>query len=453
MREKLAVLSSGVITFILFTAVTTAANVPDLNAWLNSNPKVRASIKWVTKANTPLAYTSWSPQQRSDLQASFARAWNDQPSIAADPPNNLFKGTGAEESISVFTEADAWKLYTENIGTSLAIEVGRRVPWSIKTYSSEALDALFAAGITYEWDAKYNGYRIVTEKGHGRFTPSPPHKVLEFLKQNGIITLAKPTVPFIPTPVNPAVVKNAPVRPAIDPNIKVTAPNTKVADNLVTRQTVIAKMFTWNRANTIHFFGGTDAANMLAIYKYNGFPNLRNVLLAASTFTDAYYLPGCRGVSSFLRGMLNTVNIPVTMKNCCGHSCTYFPSETQYLTHGDDLFGTFGSISKWGTPEIPSSEFLISSSKYNQWLGIVTQETFKDSSQCSNVGRQPLELSIKYLTKPMLEKYCESGAKRSTTGPFFKIFSKIYTIEQLDAMGIWAKMDAKIASKGGCSKL
>lgn len=452
-RESLIIIVCILVVIITAPPIARAGDEPEVEKWLNANPKIRDSVKWLGEGNTAVSYKAWTASQKADLQAAFAKAWNDQPSGLPDVPTNLFKGTGSASAITVLSPSDAWKTYISLIAASLSAEVGNRVPWSVLSYSSESLAILFDAKMTFEWDSSRKGYRVLTGTGNGWFTPSPPDKAIGFLKQNSIINLRKPTPPQIPAAIDPSKIPQMTARPPLTPNPNITAPAIKIAEPPPTRQMVIANLIEWMRRNTQHFPGGSDAANMLKIFKYNGYPTLSSILAAKNPATERFYIAGCWGVSGFISGVLRPVNIPVTTKNCCGHSCTSFPADSLFLSHGDDVYGTFSNLTPWQTPEFPSAELLVSAGQYNKWLGVVSQETFSDSSQCDNVGRQPLELSIKYLTTPLLQTYCESGAKRSTTGPFFKTFSKIYTIEQLDAMGIWAKMDAKIAAKGGCSKL
>lgn len=457
------------LTFLLlfFSARSVFAfdTAPNLETWLNANTKIRDSIKWLMPNSDKIQqpYASWVPQQKAYLQAAFEKAWNDQPSGLPDPPNNLYKDKSSENAArTVLTPIDAWNFYAAYVATSLSMEIGGRVPWSIKGYTPEALAILFNAERLYNWDVDLKGYSINPEKT-GRYTPAPPEKVLVFLQQIGVVTLKKSAVPITIAPG----IRTTP--PRIESNPTITAPKTTVIDisklslfATPARQRAMAKLFDWFRNNTRHFTGSIDAANFINIWGYNGYPTLSTSIAVKDPNSYSPKDPkgrsimgGCWGTTGFLSGVLRLINIPAGLRNACGHAVPFFPSEGRALTHGDDLYGglSFG-YGSGGDFDFPSNALLITDSQYNQWLGVVSQPMFSDSSQCVNVGRQTRELTIKHLTRNLLEIYCDdkASAKSHSTGDVAGLFKGIYTASQLEGMSLWQNMDSKIAKLGGCGK-
>ena len=89
--------------------------------------------------------------------------------------------------------------------------------------------------------------------------------------------------------------------------------------------------------------------------------------------------------------------------------------------------------------------------QFDAWFGAGVSNT----AQCQNVGRRPIELSLTYLPTYLLKAYCTDMATAKThgAGGVYDLFKNFYTVAQLEAMNLWGKMDAKIASLGGCAHL
>jgi hypothetical protein len=102
-------------------------------------------------------------------------------------------------------------------------------------------------------------------------------------------------------------------------------------------------------------------------------------------------------------------------------------------------------------PPMPISEILINQAQFDAWFGPAVSAT----SQCNNVGRRTLDLSLTYLPTYLLKAYCQdiAGGKTHSDGAVFNLYKNLYTVAQLEAINLWGKMDTKIASLGGCSHL
>lgn len=69
-----------------------------------------------------------------------------------------------------------------------------------------------------------------------------------------------------------------------------------------------------------------------------------------------------------------------------------------------------------------------------------------ESCSAGNVGRVPAELSLKYIPKYLIQDYkedIEEGKSRSE-GAVFENCSCNYTVEELEEMGLWKRLDKKL---------
>lgn len=386
--------------------------VPDVEAWLASNPTVRDAIVWETPSGTQ-DYPSWSASRKKDLRDVFSAMWNGTILLLADPPRNMASLADQDFPATVLSETDAWSLFVAHVGQSLAVEIGRWVTWSLTTYSWDALSLLLDSRQMFRWHAGRNGYDI-REEGSSAFgtgvVPAPPWTTLEFLYRNYLY-------------------------------------------NCLSRLAIIRRVLDWCRDNLRHFQGGIEARNMEDQWQYRGCPPVSRIL-AGTPFPGgggpgiAHRTAGCWGTTAFLRAILRVVNIPVKLEDHVRHSMPNFISEGKYLSHGDD---PYSQLSK-ATPPFPVEELLIDQATYDAWFGGNVSESLKRK----NVSRQPLELAIKHLPNLLLQEHCKDvadGKSHADSRVFALGFKEFYTVADLEAADLWGRADAKIASLGGCAKI
>jgi len=386
-------------------AVGEEETIVNLDAWLNSHPAIAASIVWEDNSGSHV-WSSWSAGLKSELRQAFEAARVRSSITVADVPANQVTLTDDQQATTVLSPSDAWAYFKASVAQSLSAEIESQLPWSLQSYSTSQLAQLFDSREMFKWNASHGGYRI--DSIHGHLVPSSPKHTYEFLG------------------------------------------NADLIGN--TRLDTLARVVEWCRAHLVHFTGGTTAANMEDQWQYRGYPPMIRVLegtiqTSRPEFGIMHRTAGCWGTTGLLRALLRVINIPVKLVINGGHAQPWFMADSRYLSHGDD---PYNALTK-ATPPIPASMILIDQAKFNDWFGAGVSEADKSN----NIGRRTRELAITYLPNYLLNAYCsdQSAGKTHDNGQVFDIFSRNYTVAQLEAENLWSRMDAKIAGFGGCTHI
>jgi hypothetical protein len=377
-------------------------NAPNLFEWLKANPKVMNSIVW-EESTGARPWSTWSFLDQVQLWIAYQLAWKggsvDVPSV----PVNLETMADDKLAVTVLSANDTWAYYRASVAHSLVLEIGKRVNWTVMNYPSEQLAQLFDSREMYTWNTSPAGY----SPKEGIIIPAPPQYSYQFMKNNNLI-----------------------------------------ANN---RLATICRSVDWCRYNLSHFLGWFYAGNTEAHWQYRGFPPMTRVLEGTLNANEPqwgikHWTGGCAGTAGLFRALLRTVNIPVKRVIGGGHAQVWFMSEGYYLDHGDTPYDLM-----MRDPIIGASDLLINQAKFDTWFGPAVSEEDKEK----NVGRLSFELTLKYLPKPLLGKYCLDKLNNRThaQSDVFKVFEGRYTVFQLELMGLWNRMDAKIASLGGCGNI
>jgi hypothetical protein len=376
---------------------------PNLDAWLNAHPSIAASIVWEDSGGSH-AWPSWVAGWKAELRQAFNLARIRSSISVADVPPNQATLADDQQVTTILAPADAWAYFKASVAQSLAAEIGGQLLWSLQGYSADQLGQLFDSRRMFRWNASPVGYRI--ESTHGHIVPAPPAHSFKFLGTAGLIGN--------------------------------------------TRLDTLARVVDWCRANLVHFSGGTTAANMEDQWQYRGYPPMIRVLdgtvqTSRPEFGVMHRTAGCWGTTGLLRALLRVINIPVKLVTNAGHAQPWFMADSRYLSHGDD---PYNALTK-ATPPIPAGEILIDQAKFDAWFGAGVSNTDKSN----NIGRRTRELAIIYLPNYLLHAYCAdlAAGKGHADGQVFDIFSRNYTVAQLEAENLWGRMDAKIAGFGGCA--
>jgi len=221
-----------------------------------------------------------------------------------------------------------------------------------------------------------------------------------------------------------------------------------------TTRLTMENLLEWCRANLVHFDGDNALVNLVDYWQYGGFPPLERILagtVRTSVPADGpqHWTAGCKCTTGFLRLMLRTANIPVKPLRLCEtggkHAAPHFLTEDLYLSHGDDVAGKFHDA----TPPIPIGELFTSSADFTAWFGPGVPE----AKVCENVGRRPVELGLVYLPNNLLRLHCDdlSAGRDHASSRVYMVFKYVYTVAELETANLWGRMDAKIASFGGCA--
>jgi len=367
--------------------------VPDLDAWLSSHQGVRDALAW-EGAFGSASYQDWSASDRLKLFRAFARAWRGESSGLQDPlPNQSSSRFWLSQTLS---KKDAKSLYMAYAANSLAVEIGERVPWSVLEYSDKELAVLFDSRQLSKRKL-FGGYGIKNDP-HGYSLPSPPEIAAAFMADK------------------------------IGP------------DRLAT----IVNLLEWCRGMA-HFLGGYTADNAEVHWGYRGFMPASRIIegtvnTAKPQMGTRHWTGGCHGTSGFLRSVLRAVNIPVAHVFNANHSLTHFVTEGAYLTHGDDPYSAW-----FKSTGASASALLISEARYRELFVDVDENQEK-----LNVGIRPREIAIEHLSEYLLKQYCKD-VKDGLSHEDGRVNRGLrnWSVQELEAMGLWGRMDAKISELFG----
>ena len=221
----------------------------------------------------------------------------------------------------------------------------------------------------------------------------------------------------------------------------------------------IGNLLEWSR-DLIHFLGDFTAKNVEGHWQYRGrtpvsrvisgttpifYPYKKGDTSPPKELTFGHYTAGCWGTTAFLRAVLRVVNIPVKQVTAQRHSLPHFMTEGKYLSHSDDPY----SQNTRSSPGFPVEEWFIDQATYDAWFGPgVSLPQGK-----SNVSRRITDLAIKYLPRILLVQRCRDIREgRSNSNSLVKSWAGFpnYSVEELEAMNLWDRIDAKIDRLGSC---
>jgi hypothetical protein len=385
--------------------------------WLAAHPAVADCIVWqgtpiptpVPAGPIPQPWPLWDATAKMQLDIAFEMAEQGQPwQVNAVPPNQVSEPLSAFPT-TVLAPGDALSYYLASVAQALVAEIHQQLPWSLCDYNFGELAHLFNSLNMFAWNEQPPGY--VIDKSQGAVIPAPPAWTLNFVKSNHLLGS--------------------------------------------TRLHTIAALIEWCRNNLCHYSGisgyaAFSVANMEASWQYSGFPPMTRVIegtvsSADPSCTKTCWTAGCWGTVGLLRAALRAVSIPAALIEMCGHAQANFVSEAIYLCHGDDPYCAFCE------PPVPVGEIPINQADYDAWFGAAVAASEKKN----NISRRSDELAIAYLPNYLLGLYCQDkqAGLSHAAGQVYANLSPCYTLAQLDALNLWSRMDAKLASIGGCAAI
>ena len=306
---------------------------------------------------------------------------------------------------------DAWKYYITHVAHSIRVEIDRLVHWSISRYKPSQLEFLFDSRTFFEYIESRNVYSIIRwDKSlfsHGSATMGDPVRTYDFLDKEKLIGM--------------------------------------------TRWGTIGRLLGWCRDELTHFDGEDTPENYEKHWQYQGYPPVERIF-SGTNHPDMgfqHYTAGCFGTTGFLRTVLRTINVPVLLKERCGHALPHFVYDKThefYLSHGDD---PYNNLYKHNTPKFIPLELIIDHYKFDEWFN----EKLPDEVICNNVGRRALELAVEYIPNEILKLYCddESKGKKEEDGKIYnEIFRNHVPLSELKALGFWDRLKKRTESLGGC---
>ena len=409
--------SDGDADTLTFTIIIEATPV-DIVQFLRERPRVASAMLWAGVDNQPKPYTRWPRRLKEKLDLAIDRVARGEGSGLPEVMTNQAAEFLADNEYvtTVLSEEDAEDLYVANVANSLVLDAHGTFPWSLDDLSDHELELLlssrgfYAAHVDYLHDAnsRVTGYDV-----DGIVLPTSPEVVREFMVREDLI-----------------------------------------GDN---RHETIVKATDWARYNLLHYSGGRSAKNFEDHWEYRGYsPLARMLVVGKATGGDGKpraYTAGCHGTNWFFVHLLRAVNIPVEYVLWAGHAIPSFPSEEVYLSHGDDPYSSLAQYSPPFSEPFPSSEIPISEETYQEWFN----ESNSSEENLRNVGRRVTELGVEYLPQSLLQARCSDLANGLSNedsyvySPQFAGIGNFWTVEELEEMDFWERMDAKIEEYGGCS--
>ena len=148
----------------------------NLTAWLVAHNAVLDALFWEQPPSTPFGggpYLLWDQSRKDDLHSAFDAAVAHQPTGLQDPPHNQLQLADDQGARTVLSPHDAWRIYATTVAQSLAVEIEKRVPWSIAGTPANELAILFDSRQFFSWNEEEQGYEV--EFGvAGNATPCAP---------------------------------------------------------------------------------------------------------------------------------------------------------------------------------------------------------------------------------------------------------------------------------------
>lgn len=392
-------------------AATAAAIPTALDQWMVGHPAIAGSLIWQEMDGTLRPYDQWSPSRRADLKAQVARAERGEAGFEDPLPNALAPTLGdGDPAYTVLSEEHAWALYLSHVANSIAVDRSGALAWRLEDLSMADLRVLFDSRSFFGDRAEITpgprqarsplGYALV-----GDVLPAPPAYTRSFLLSIGM-----------PGP---------------------------------TRTETIARLLEWSRSNLRHYLGSRDAENLEAHWQYRGDAPVSRILAGTThpRYGTRNWTPGCHGTNHLFIALLRTLNIPVRYVTVGeGHATPFFSSEGLYLSHGDDPYNALSRT------DYPAARLLITAEEWDTWFGSGLSAAEADR----NVGRRPVELALTHQPSVyLLREHCSDlEANRARhEGRVFQVFSRFYTVQELEEAGLWSRMDVRITEYGGCDRL
>ena len=399
-----------------------------LECWLALHPQIRFSMFWQeVDANgnvDGMTYNEWPSFLKNFLNVNFFHYYQwlsgnlaQFPGIEVlSPPFNQVQLQDGQSAVTAFSGFAARSLYVQNVAHSLALEIGGFVPWSILNYDPtdlfRILSSLFLFSAGHYLDASSTEFNGWWPRGSPfSVTPAPPTVTFQFLVDENIL------------------------RP--------------------THYDTIARLMKWGRDHMAHYGGQPVAENMENHWQYRGnAPTARMISLTKmlSPMSPAHaWTPGCSGASRFFVDVLRAANIPVSVQHPAaggGHTMPVFHSAGVALSHGDDVYSVQFNIPSVDPDYLPPGDVLISTQTFSQWF-------LGPEAGSHNVGRQVIEIANDILPNKLMQKNCDDLAafKSHAQSSVYAEFDKVYTVQEMEAAGLWTRLAAKEAVHDFCPDL
>ena len=338
-------------------------SVVTVTRFLEENPRVRAAMLWLGTDGRQRPYDDWEQPMQQKLVQAIDHLSDDGtglPDVMVNQASDVLQDGDPAET--VLSTEDAENLYVANVAHSLLLEMDGPLPWSFDDLSQRELELVLGSGGFYSrfGHLDLTGYLVTWP-----VLPAPPKLIREFITRENL-----------------------------------------VGDN---RYETIIRTIDWARRHLVHYSGGWNASNFEHHWNYRGLSPLARIL-SGTTSGDgelAHFTAGCHGTNWFLVHLLRALNIPVEYVVWAGHAIPSFPSESLYLSHGDDPYDGMGRDWPPFPQPFPTREIPITEATYRQWFSAANSP----EERLKNVGRRMTELGVENLSPVLLNFRCWDRAK------------------------------------------
>lgn len=387
----------------------------DINAYLIENSDVAQSLIWYEEGKGWIPWIEWSSGLKVLLQDAFQFALNGSSIAPITTLENHLVRELSEAPGTILSFGDARDLFFSQISWSILVDTQELVTWKLNELNSSDLILLFDGrqyfdekegctypNGTYDFSHKWCSFKGLKIKSNS-LIPAPGHWTYGLLLANNLI-----------------------------------------GD---TRSETITNVCKWTTANFGHMSGPNTVENVLSLYGDTGMPSLIAHIEAPSFIQGKNVKPmyACWGATVFLKLILAQANIPVNnFVATPGHRLPHFTSEGLALSHGDDLYnGNFKNHSTFPM-FVPYDKLFITEEKFIAWFGPET--TVQERGK--NIGRRMAELSVQYLTFPIVKKWCKDIEEENSIAEsyVYEGLKDYYTLQDLNQLQLWQKLTGKVES-------
>ena len=293
---------------------TVPVAVVDVAQFLEENSRIANAMVWLGTDRKSRPYFEWPRTMKDKLVLATRQLLGEGTELPDVMTNRAAEFLADDDySVTVLSKEDAEDVYVANVAQSLILEMDGTLPWSLDDLSGSELELLLG------WRGFFFGY------GSDDVDFAVPSQVTGYIVSYGA------------SPARPELIR------------EFLASHDLVGSS---RYETIIRTIDWARDYLSHFCGDGTAENYEDHWDHRGIPPLARMFVKTTREGNpycpprktAYFTAGCGGTTWFFIHVLRAANIPVEDVDMpdSGHATPGFPSESLYLSHGDDPYSRTG---------------------------------------------------------------------------------------------------------------
>ncbi|MFO1462395.1 MAG: hypothetical protein U1F66_01315 [bacterium] len=446
-------------------------------------------------------------QKPAGFDAKFASPEDPDPLPVQDPPPFVVEVLKDNYTHVLYEGEAAFDTYARGLALQLALELGGWLPWRLNEYDDRDLSILLDGRSLFRYvpaGAKpWGGQQAVNREGYDAqgSIPAPPLLEMKFLARSGLLRESRFATVEQLLEWERANLRHAMGGPQdlvgecgkefseVYWGAKGYTPISRQLNGTVMACTLVPTENGGSQSpffdpNLVHWTGGcggtaflnhrvlrqvnlpaeflafTHAQTRFSLEKSLAAPFLND--LEAQLPPEPVIDDGLLKIKSLPKASLLQTSLVSSPSNS-SRTTVKFPLEkgsslaSAYLDHADNPYGLQAVL------DIPALELLVSEEIFQRWFRKAPDWLGEEQRQAYNVAHnkyvslRPSQLLIHHLPERMLKYYCyyDEPAGHSLAGSkvYTQFFSGSYTVEELEAMGFWPKLLAKVQGLGGCEAI